>query len=86
MPQSNKLSSLGTIRSFLKEGSCSGALCTVLNRAYQHLLEQEEFATMLFAGGIMQHGYQCGLLWGARRRNSRTLAGHTRRPDLFYDE
>jgi hypothetical protein len=65
MTPSHKLSSLGTIRTFMKEGSCSGALCTVLNRAFEKALPDEEFATMLFAGGIMQHGYQCGLLWGS---------------------
>jgi len=28
-------------------------------------LKQEEKASMPFAGGIMQHGYQCGMIWGA---------------------
>jgi hypothetical protein len=28
-------------------------------------LELEERASMPFAGGIMQHGYQCGMIWGA---------------------
>ena len=37
----------------------------VLNSAFGHPLEPEEKAAMLFAGGIMQHGYQCGMIWGA---------------------
>jgi len=28
-------------------------------------LKLEERAAMPFAGGIMQHGYQCGMIWGA---------------------
>jgi len=37
----------------------------VLDRAFDTPLEEEEHATMPFAGGIKQHGYQCGMLWGA---------------------
>jgi hypothetical protein len=37
----------------------------VLNRAYDTTLEKEEHATTPLAGGIMQHGYQCGMIWGA---------------------
>jgi hypothetical protein len=37
----------------------------VLNKAYDHPLKSEEKASMPFAGGIMQHGYQCGMIWGA---------------------
>ncbi|MFH1766257.1 MAG: C-GCAxxG-C-C family protein [Gemmatimonadota bacterium] len=37
----------------------------MLDRAFEHPLELEENATMPFAGGIMQHGYQCGMIWGA---------------------
>lgn len=62
---SNGISSLRTVRTFLKVGSCSETACNVLNRAYNHPMEREEQASMPFAGGIMQHGYQCGLLWGA---------------------
>ena len=28
-------------------------------------MEPEEHAAMPLAGGIMQHGYQCGMIWGA---------------------
>ena len=49
----------------MRVGSCSETACNVLNRAYDNPLESEEHAAMPFAGGILQHGYQCGLLWGA---------------------
>lgn len=62
---SSGISSLGTMRTFLKVGTCSEALCNVLDRAYDHPLAPEEHAVMPLAGGIMQHGYQCGQIWGA---------------------
>ena len=37
----------------------------VLNCAFDHPLKPEENAVMPLAGGIMQHGYQCGMIWGA---------------------
>jgi hypothetical protein len=38
----------------------------VLNHEYDHRQSVlEESATMPLAGGIMQHGYQCGMIWGA---------------------
>ncbi len=37
----------------------------VVNRSFDNPLEPEEHAVMPFAGGIMQHGYQCGMIWGA---------------------
>jgi hypothetical protein len=37
----------------------------VLDRAFGHPLELEEKAAAPFAGGILQHGYQCGMIWGA---------------------
>jgi hypothetical protein len=38
---------------------------SVVDRSFDHPLKLEEHASMPFAGGIMQHGYQCGMLWGA---------------------
>ncbi len=58
------ISSIGTVRTFLKVGTCSEALCNVLDRAFDHPLKLEEEATAPLAGGIMLHGYQCGMLWG----------------------
>lgn len=61
-----KISSLGTIGTFLTSGkACSGTLCYVINKAFGYPLSDEERASMPFAGGIMQHGYQCGMIWGA---------------------
>ncbi|MFC1850862.1 C-GCAxxG-C-C family (seleno)protein [candidate division CSSED10-310 bacterium] len=37
----------------------------VLNKAFDQPLKPEEKAVMPMAGGIMQHGYQCGMIWGA---------------------
>jgi hypothetical protein len=37
----------------------------VLNCAFDHPLPREECAVMPLAGGIMQRGYQCGMIWGA---------------------
>lgn len=38
---------------------------SVVDRSFDHPLKLEEHASMPFAGGIMQHGYQCGMIWGA---------------------
>ena len=38
---------------------------SVLDHASDNLLTLEEHATVPLAGGIMNHGYQCGMLWGA---------------------
>jgi C_GCAxxG_C_C family probable redox protein len=59
------ISSMRTVRTFLTEGACSYTLFHVLNRAFGHPLPEEERAADQFAGGIAQHGYQCGMLWGA---------------------
>ncbi|MCU0292254.1 MAG: C-GCAxxG-C-C family protein [Thermoanaerobaculaceae bacterium] len=45
--------------------ACSDTLLHVLDRAYERPMADEERAAMPFAGGILQHGYQCGMLWGA---------------------
>ena len=37
----------------------------VLNYAFDQPLKPEERAALPLAGGIMQHGYQCGMIWGA---------------------
>lgn len=72
-----RFSGLGTVRKFLRLGTCSEALAHVLDRAYEQPLVNEEHAAMPLAGGIIQHGYQCGLLWGA------TLAAGARAHQLF---
>ncbi len=54
-----------TKRVFLKLGTCSRTFFYILNREFGHPLENEERAVDPLAGGIMQQGYQCGMLWGA---------------------
>lgn len=50
---------------FRKLGACSSALLYILNREFGHKQEIEVRAAEPLAGGNMQNGYQCGLLWGA---------------------
>jgi len=38
---------------------------SVVDRSFDHPLKLEERASAPLAGGIMLHGYQCGMLWGA---------------------
>jgi hypothetical protein len=52
-------------KDFFKQGTCSRTFFYILNREFGHPKEKEELATDLFAGGIKQLGYQCGMLWGA---------------------
>ncbi len=54
-----------TKRVFLKKGACSHTFFFLLNREFGYLKENEECASDPLAGGIMQQGYQCGMLWGA---------------------
>ena len=59
------ISSIRTTLAFLRQGTCSETLFNVLDSAHGHPLKLEENASMPCAGGIMQHGYQCGMIWGA---------------------
>jgi len=52
-------------RVFLKKGTCSRTFFYLLNREFGHPLDNEEQAADPLAGGILQQGYQCGMLWGA---------------------
>ncbi len=56
---------LKTKRTFLKQGTCSRTFFHILNREFNHPKPNEEVAVDPLAGGIVQHGYQCGMLWGA---------------------
>jgi hypothetical protein len=38
---------------------------SVVDASFDQPLKPEERASMALAGGIMNHGYQCGMLWGA---------------------
>ncbi len=61
----NKISSMRTVGAFLSGRACSDTLCHVIDRAFDDPMKPEEKAAMPLAGGIMQHGYQCGMIWGA---------------------
>lgn len=50
---------------FMKKGACSHTFFYLLNREFGFHYEIEEPASDPFAGGILQQGYQCGMLWGA---------------------
>ena len=66
MPKAKReISTLGTIGAFLNKRACSDTLFHVLNEAFDKPMKHEEQAAMLLAGGILQHGYQCGMLWGS---------------------
>ncbi len=52
-------------RLFLKFGTCSRTFFYILNREFGYPLEIEERAADPLAGGLMQQGYQCGMLWGS---------------------
>lgn len=59
------ITKLGTVGTFMTGRACSDTLFHVLNSAYDKPLPFEEKAAMPLAGGIMQYGYQCGMIWGA---------------------
>ena len=50
---------------FRRLGTCSHTLFHILNREFGHIDEARERASDSLAGGVMQKGYQCGMLWGA---------------------
>jgi len=52
-------------RTFLKKGTCSRTFFYILDREFKHPRDEEEKAIDPLAGGILQQGYQCGMLWGA---------------------
>ena len=54
-----------TKKVFKKLGACSSTFYYLLNREFGYLKEEDERASNPFAGGIMQKGHQCGMLWGS---------------------
>ena len=50
---------------FKKSGTCSKTFFHILNREFDHQKVSEETAADPLAGGLMQKGHQCGMLWGA---------------------
>ncbi len=64
-PKTHHVAPWNTVKTFLKVGACSETLMHVLDRTYGVPALPEEHAASIYAGGIMQRGYQCGMLWGA---------------------
>lgn len=61
---------MGSVASFASGRACSDALFHVIDRAFDPAATDgerrfEERASVSFAGGILQQGFQCGMLWGA---------------------
>jgi len=52
-------------RTFIKKGTCSRTFFYLLDREFGFPRDEEEKAIDPLAGGILQQGYQCGMLWGA---------------------
>ena len=50
---------------FRKCGTCSRTFAHIVDREFGHIKVNEESALDPLAGGIMQKGQQCGMLWGA---------------------
>ncbi len=46
-------------------GTCSRTFAHILNREFGHIKKHEERALNPLAGGIMNQGYQCGMLLGS---------------------
>ena len=63
--KASEINSKDTKWVFIKKGTCSRTLFYILNREFGHPLENEEQAADPLCGGIMQQGYQCGLICGA---------------------
>ena len=54
-----------TKKVFKQCGTCSQTFAHLLNREFGHPKETEERAIDPLAGGIMNLGHQCGMLWGS---------------------
>ena len=52
-------------RVFLKKGTCSRTFFFLLDREFGRPRENEERASDPLAGGLLNTGHQCGMLWGA---------------------
>ncbi len=50
---------------FKKCGTCAQTFAHILNREFGHPRDAHERAVDPLAGGILRHGHQCGMLWGA---------------------
>ena len=54
------------VKKVFKEcGACSHTFAHILNREFDHPDNLAELALNPLAGGIMNQGHQCGMIWGA---------------------
>ncbi|MBN2191265.1 MAG: C-GCAxxG-C-C family protein [Polyangiaceae bacterium] len=65
-----RISTIGAARTLISTKACSRALFSILDRAFDPAPRSpvptpEELASAPLAGGILHHGYQCGMVWGA---------------------
>jgi hypothetical protein len=63
--ETSKTSKNDAKKVFRELGTCSRTFFHLLNREFNHTTDTEERAADPLAGGIMQKGQQCGMLWGA---------------------
>ena len=72
---------LKATRTFMKKGTCSRTFFYLLDREFGHPREEEEKAIDPMAGGILQQGYQCGMLWGASMAVGAEALRRSKNPD-----
>lgn len=63
--KASKANPVGTMRLMFTKGACSHTLFHIMNNEFGNSSPAEERASDPLAGGIMQHGNQCGMIWGA---------------------
>lgn len=68
-------------RTFIKKGTCSRTFFYLLDREFGFPREEEEKAIDPLAGGILQQGYQCGMLLGAAMAAGAEAYRRTENPD-----
>ena len=71
-----------TKKVFRKKGACSQTFFYVLNREFGNNDEVQERASDPLVGGILQLGYQCGLLFGSTLAVGKESYRRYRDPDL----
>lgn len=54
-----------TAKAMFTTGACSTAVFQAIDGAFGHPMDAEELASAPLAGGMGNHGYQCGQVWGA---------------------
>lgn len=62
-----------TKKIFLNQGPCSTAFFYILNREFGNVNTNYEKAAAPLCGGVMQKGFQCGMLWGSSLAASKEI-------------